>query len=80
MPGISQIPTGIRTGIGKFGSGKSLGTGIGKNWYRKKVSELVSEKFGTEKSTGIGIGSIWYWKKCRYHLKFWVLSHSADES
>ena len=33
---------------------KSLGTSIGKNWYRKKVSE----KFGTEKSTGIGIGSI----------------------
>ena len=28
---------------------KSLGTGIGKNWYRKKVSEPVSEKFGTKK-------------------------------
>ena len=27
---------------------KSPGTGIGKNWYRKKVSEPVSEKFGTE--------------------------------
>ena len=26
---------------------KSLGTGIGKIWYRKKVSEPVSEKFGT---------------------------------
>merc|ERR1719507_2108309 len=35
---------------------KSLGTGIGKIWYRKKVSEPVSEKFGTGKSTGIGIG------------------------
>ena len=48
---------------------KSLGTGIGKIWYRKKVSEPVSEKFGTgkkyryryrkylvpEKSIGIGI-------------------------
>ena len=46
-----------------------IGTGIGKNWYRKKVSEPVSEKFGTgkkyrnryrknlvpEKSIGIGI-------------------------
>ena len=36
----------------KIGTGKSLGTGIGKIWYRKKVSEPVSEKFGTEKSTG----------------------------
>ena len=48
---------------------KSLGTGIGQIWYRKKVSEPVSEKFGTgkayryryrkylvpEKSIGIGI-------------------------
>ena len=25
---------------------KSLGTGIGKKWYREKVSEPVSEKFG----------------------------------
>ena len=24
-----------------------IGTGIGTNWYRKKVSEPVSEKFGT---------------------------------
>ena len=48
---------------------KSLGTGIGQIWYRKKVSEPVSGKFGTgkkyryryrkylvpEKSIGIGI-------------------------
>ena len=48
----------------KFGTEKSLGTGIGKIWYQKKVSEPVSEKFGTEKryrylvpekSIGIGI-------------------------
>ena len=26
-----------------------IGTGIGTNWYRKKVSEPVSEKFGTGK-------------------------------
>ena len=33
----------------KFGTGKSLRTGIGKSWYRKKeISEPVSEKFGTE--------------------------------
>ena len=42
---------------------KSLGTGIGKIWYRKKVSEPVSENFGTAKSTGIGIVNIWYRKK-----------------
>ena len=35
------------SGIGKNGTGKSLGTGIGKIWYRKKVPEPVSEKFGT---------------------------------
>jgi len=28
---------------------KSLGTGIGKIWYREKVSEPVSAKFGTGK-------------------------------
>ena len=46
----------------KFSTGKSLGTGIRKNWYQKKVSEPVSEKFGTEKSTvsekSIGIGIV----------------------
>ena len=31
----------------KIGTEKSLGTGIGKIWYRKKVSEPVSEKFDT---------------------------------
>ena len=63
-----------------------IGTGIGKNWYRKKVSEPVSEKIGTgkksrnryrknlvpEKSLGTGIGKIWYRKKSRnrYRKKF----------
>ena len=42
---------------------KSLGTGIGKIWYRKKVSEPVSENFGTVKRNGIGIVNIWYRKK-----------------
>ena len=51
-----------------------IGTGIATNWYRKKVSEPVSEKFGTGKksrnryrknlvpgkSLGTGIGKIWY--------------------
>ena len=31
----------------KISTGKSLGTDIGKTWYRKKVSEPVSVKFGT---------------------------------
>ena len=33
----------------KFGTGKSLGTGIGKIWYRKKVPVSVSKIFGTGK-------------------------------
>ena len=48
-------------GIFNFFGG--IGTGIGKNWYRKKVSEPVSAKFGTGKSLGTGIGKIWYRKK-----------------
>ena len=58
------------SGIFHFFGG--IGTGIGKNWYRKKVSVPVSEKFGTvkkyrknlvpEKSLGTGIGKIWYRK------------------
>ena len=53
----------ISTGVGNFTdfgwyrnlywknlvSEKSLGTGISRNWHRKKVSEPVSEKFGTKK-------------------------------
>ena len=57
----------------KFGAGKSLGTGIGKIWYWKKVSEPVSEKFGTEKSTGIGIENIWYRKKVSVSVSFNIL-------
>ena len=32
----------------QIGTGKILGTGIRKIWYRKKVSEPVSEKFDNE--------------------------------
>ena len=42
---------------------KSLGTGIGKIWYQKKVSDSVSEKFSTRKNAGIVIETIWYRKK-----------------
>ena len=40
---------GLVPGIFHFFGG--IGTGIGKNWYRKKVSEPVSEKFGTGKKS-----------------------------
>ena len=69
-----------------------IGTGIGTNWYRKKVSEPVPEQIGTgkksrnryrknlvpKKSTGIDIENIWYRKKygCRYRLTFWVPSQT----
>ena len=48
---------------------KSIGTGIGKIWYRKKVSEPVSEKFGTRTDfcrQNFGILKIYngYW----YHI------------
>ena len=36
-------------GIGKNGTGKSPGTGIGEIWYRKKVSEPVWENLVPEK-------------------------------
>ena len=47
----------------KFSTRKSLWTGIGRIWYRKKVSEAVSKKIGTEKSTDIGIEIICHQKK-----------------
>ena len=63
----------------KNAPGKSLGTGIGKFWYWKKISGLVLETFVTEKSIGIGIGNIWYLKKYwyRHRLKFSVPSHTG---
>ena len=47
--------------------------GIGKMWFRKKVSEPVSEKFGTGKSTGIGIENIWYRIKVSVSVSFKIL-------
>ena len=57
---------------------KSLGTGIGKIWYRKKSRNRYRINLVPEKSTGIGIENIWYQKKYRYRyrLKFWVSSHT----
>ena len=45
-PSECEVPV---PGIFNFFGG--IGTGIGKNWYRKKVSEPVSEKFGTGKKS-----------------------------
>ena len=82
-PGIFHISGGI-------------GTGIGKIWYRKKVSEPVSVKFGTVKSLGTGIGKnlvpekvpvsvskiFGTGKKYRYRYRstFWVPSHTGLDS
>ena len=52
VSGIFHFFGGIGTGIGKkLVPEKSLGTGIGKIWYRKKVLEPVSEKFSTGKKS-----------------------------
>ena len=73
---------------------KSFGTGIGKIWYRKKVSEPVSEKFGTgkksrnryrknlvpEKSLGTGIGKSWYRKKYRYRYRKYLVPEKVSVS
>ena len=53
-----------------FFSGIGTGTFY---WYRKKVSEPVSEKFGTEKSTGISIENIWHRKKVSVSVSFNIL-------
>ena len=70
-----------------------IGTGIGKYWYRKKVSEPVSEKFGTGKKSRnryrknlvpekvpVSVSKIFgTGKKYRYRYRstFWVPSHTG---
>ena len=79
-PGIFHISGGI-------------GTGIGKIWYRKKVSEPVSVKFGTGKKSRnryrknlvpekvpVSVSKIFGTGKkyrYRYRLTFWVPSHTV---
>ena len=63
MQNVAQCDVPV-PGIFLFFSG--IGTGIGKKWYRKKVSEPVSEKFGTKKSTG-------YRKKVSVSVSFNIL-------
>ena len=60
----------------KFGTEKSLGTGLEKNLVPKKVSEPVPKKFGTEKSPGIGLGKNWYRKKSRNRSQKYLVSVS----
>ena len=48
-------------GIFHFSGG--IGTGIGKNWYRKKSRNRYRKNLVPEKSIGTGIGKIWYRKK-----------------
>ena len=50
-------------------SEKSLGTGIGKIWYRKKVPVSVSKIFSTGKKY-----------RYRYRPTFWVPSHTGGDS
>ena len=70
-----------------------IGTGIGTNWYRKKVSEPVSVKFGigkksrnryrknlVPKKVPVSVSKIFSTgKKYRYRYRptFWVLSHTV---
>merc|ERR1712203_1318278 len=49
-------------------SEKSLGTGIGKIWYRKKVPVSVSKIFSTGKKY-----------RYRYRPTIWVLSHTGPQ-
>ena len=81
------MSTFTESGFRGFLSEYGIGTGIGKIWYRKKVSEPVSVKFGIGeksrdrycknlvpgKSNGTGIGKIWYRQKVSELVseKFW---------
>ena len=64
--GIRQVWVKISEPVSeKFGTGKSLGTSIGKIWYRQKVPVSVWKVFGTGKKYR-------YW----YRSTFWVPSHT----
>ena len=80
------------TSIGNFHFFCGIGTGIVKNWYRKKVSEPVSLKFGigkksrnryrknlVPKKVPVSVSKIFgTGKKYRYRSTFWVPSHTAQ--
>ena len=66
VPGIFHLFCGVGTGIGKIDTGKSLGTSIGKIWYRKKSrnryrKDLVPKKVPVLVSKILGTGNnYWY--------------------
>ena len=88
--GIGTVKVPV-SGIFIFSGG--IGTGIVKNWYRKKVSEPVSLKFGigkksrnryrknlVPKKVPVSVSEIFGTGKkyrYRYRLKFWVPSHTG---
>ena len=47
----------------KFGTEKSLGTGIEKIWYQKKSRSRNRKKLVPKKSLGTGLEKYWYRKK-----------------
>ena len=62
-------------------SEKSIRTGIGKNWFRKKSRNRYWKNLVPEKSLGTSIGQIWYRKKVSepvsekftyLHLTWWL--------
>ena len=74
VSGIFIFSGGIGTGIVKnWYRKKSLGTGIVKIWYRKKVS--VPKKVPVSVSEIFGTGKKY---RYRYRLKFWVPSHTVS--
>ena len=93
MMGIGTVKVPV-PGIFIFSGG--IGTGIGKNWYRKKVSEPVSVKFGigkksrnryrknlVPKKVPVSVSKIFGTGKkyrYRYRLTFWVPSHTVGLS
>ena len=89
MMGIGTVKVPVP---GNFIFSGGIGTGIVKNWYRKKVSEPVSLKFGigkksrnryrknlVPKKVPVSVSEIFGTGKkyrYRYRLKFWVPSHT----
>ena len=88
--GIGTVKVPV-SGIVIFSGG--IGTGIVKNWYRKKVSESVSLNCGivkksrnryrknlVPKKVPVSVSEIFGTGKkyrYRYRLKFWVPSHTV---
>ena len=59
----------------KFGTGKSLGTGIGKIWYRKKYRYRYRKYLVPEKSIGIGIVQHFGYRHTLSHMMVVVIAY-----